>query len=232
MSHWSKIKCIDIGRYTFGIGNVEFVHSKLVKMWQNVKNAPSQYDALQDAMQFHTQWGMSGTVDEVAMGYGAHTSLRCWVGLYEQLFENDRFEAIMLNTNRSDEDRRLLGFYNCMLEGVPHQWEWPEVWTPKWKNHPLTGKKVTALHELGPHSHPEVLAWATELLSVNMEWFHKMDFGIPPDRELSPARWVEYDGVEHAGKLYAARTEEVWENGVQSVPLRLRKEFLPWDHEM
>ena len=171
MMHLGEAVCVGIGRFQLRgrFSHVQIVHRKLVQMWPNVASTPEDYDVFADVLQLPS-FNDDRTFSMFNVGaWAAHTSLRRWVGLYDE-FLRVGVDLGPYLTGMNYEQRLLFGRFVLSLRGLQHTYPGSSipshadyVHQRRMRNRPM--------NKLGPSDGPEMLAWATDVLSVNIAAF-------------------------------------------------------------
>jgi hypothetical protein len=119
MMHLGDATCVDIGRSQLSgtFSQIHIVNRKLVKMWPNVASTPEDYDVYADVL------GLDSVNDRCILSmcngvaWAAHTSLRRWVGLYDELVHAP-LDPILVD--KTDEQRALLDRFVLSTRGLQH----------------------------------------------------------------------------------------------------------------
>ena len=171
MMHLGEAVCVGIGRFQLRgrFSHVQIVHRKLVQMWPNVASTPEDYDVFADVLQLPS-FNDDRTFSMFNVGaWAAHTSLRRWVGLYDE-FLRVGVDLGPYLTGMNYEQRLLFGRFVLSLRRLQHTYPGSSipshadyVHQRRMRNRPM--------NKLGPSDGPEMLAWATDVLSVNIAAF-------------------------------------------------------------
>lgn len=171
MMHLGEAVCVDIGRFQLRgrSSHVQIINRKLVQMWPNVASTPEDYDVYADVQQlssFNDERTFS--IFNVA-AWAAHTSLRRWVGLYNEFLRVGVDLGTYL-TGMNYEQRSLFGRFVISLRGLQHTY--PGSFIPSHADYVHQSRiRSRPMNKLGPSDGPEMLAWATAVLSVNIAAF-------------------------------------------------------------
>lgn len=199
-----EVTCVDVGRYVLQgqLEHVMFANSKLLRMWPNVANMPADYDAHSEAEEVLKRWSMSGNMANL-MAWASQTSLRLWVGLYEQAIDSVGEEWPDFQSEEFHRRLQIGSFVRTMQSRMP------DVPLAPQGEHGLH----VSLHKLRPSHDPATLEWATELLCMNIA-SHRLYFDDVQSYESVETSWPEVDGVEPTGFLQARAqnaARAVWE---------------------
>lgn len=138
-------------------------------MWPNIASTPEDYDVYADVLQLPSlnDEGTFGMFNLAA--WGAHTSLRRWVGLFDEFLRVDvRLDSSLAGMN--DEQRSLFDRYVLSLRGLQHMH--PGSSAPRFSEYVHQSRmRKRPMNMLRPSDGPEMLARATDLLSVNIAAF-------------------------------------------------------------
>ncbi|KAK5123724.1 hypothetical protein LTR85_002360 [Meristemomyces frigidus] len=201
-----ELTCVEVGRYRLSTdyGDVTVANSKILKMWPNVASTPLEYDAKAEARRVIDEWlqpRIFKVVCRTDMAWAAHTSLRLWVGLFE--------EALAAKYSVWDEDGDVddieLEYRHDVIAWLGALKIHEAIgWTP-----PGVDGRHVAMHTLGPQHDAVTLEWATELLAMNIETYFTSD----PSRLFGPdvdakACWAELEDGESVGAVIHARHVE------------------------
>ncbi|KXS95864.1 hypothetical protein AC578_7870 [Pseudocercospora eumusae] len=189
-----SVICRDIGRYRIKNqpAQVQFVNSKLVKLWPSAASMPEDYEALEVAYSIHSGSGITDYSQNL-VAWASHTSFRLWVGLHEVITapranENSPFDDDFDSPEYEEYMRKAIersGFVRSIVSDPPtvsHFSSSPDQAVP--------------LHKLGPQHDPARLEQATEMLSMNIGRYRWLKYtGEPwdPEKEIEPS-WVELGG--------------------------------------
>jgi hypothetical protein len=194
MMHLGEATCVDIGRFKLSgkFSYIQIIHRKLVKMWPNVASTPEDYDVYADVL------GLDSVNDECILSmcngvaWAAQTSLRRWVGLYDEFLQ---FRLDPFLRDKTNEQRALLGRFVLSTRKLQHLYPGSSV--PSYVEYMYQSRvRNRLMHTLRPSDDPEMLAWATDLLSVNIAAFIPLR-GRRPQAFLQRAHWAETDGGLH-----------------------------------
>jgi len=219
---FGTIICVDIGRYRLSTshGVFDIMNSKLVKMWPDVANTPTEYDAKAEVRRIIDQWQLSTglfSCPRLNMAFASQISLRLWVGLFSNvLFAADKEWAMLDDPDSPDLPlwRDLVNFNttvrhslqaNSLLDGVPH------IDLP--------------LCELGPKHNSQQLEWITEVLAMNIETFSQPAGLFRPPQDAK-ACWPELENGEslvvvaaRAAAVERARVDAWYRDNYITIPI-------------
>lgn len=171
MMHLGEAVCVDIGRFQLGgkFSHVQIVHRKLVQMRPNVASTPEDYDVFADVLQLpNVNRKFAFSMFNMA-AWAAHTSLRRWVGLYDEFVRID-VDMDPFSTGMNNEQRSLLGRFALSLRGLRHMYPGSSI--PSHSDYVYQSRmRKRPMKMLRPSDGPEMLAWATDVLSVNIAAF-------------------------------------------------------------
>lgn len=149
------VTCVDVGRYKLHAmdGRIDFVHTKLSRMWPKVQKTPDDFDAFQVAVGLLKGWDLVGNLQN-QMAWVSQTSLQLWVGLRQACIDHCRKacdDGIMPPVNP---------LHTAFMQTM--------------KRHALMPPFVVVecpLRKLGPGDNSDDLEWATEFLALNVETY-------------------------------------------------------------
>ena len=186
MMHLGEAVCVDIGRFQLRgrFSHVQIVHRKLVKMWPNVVSTPENYDVYADIL------GLPSFDDECTFdlfnvaAWATHTSLRRWVGLYDEFLRIDvHLDSYLAGMNHAQ--RSLFERFVLSMRWLRHIYPGSSV--PSYSDYVYQSRmRRRPMKTLRPSDGPETLAWATDLLSVNITAFFPLS-GFTPLATLQRA---------------------------------------------
>jgi len=191
--------CVDIGRYQLHgkFSRFQFVHRRLVQLWPDVKSTPEDYDAFEDFDSMRTKWPPRGNSQDFPRWY-LQTSLRCWVGLADEIrkiklaHSLEPHEVDSVECPHLPEGARLEIFARWFTSTCPFDFISLDMNTDSG-----IGRLVTDLpiHQLGPGHGHEVLSLITEVLSLETTIYHsEYDNNDRPQKRWREAHWAETDG--------------------------------------
>lgn len=183
-THLGQAVCTDIGRFSLcgKFKDIQIVHQKLVRMWPEVVNTPAGYHVRSDvhaAIRAARLWPWFLRVPT----WAAQTSLRRWVGLYDDILRLVRGSITYQSVN--GEELSLLRRFSYSLRRPSRQY--------------YTGNGDLLLHELKPSEASSSLEAATDLISINIAGYYaevSRDRNVDPPR-LCAAHWADVDGGMH-----------------------------------
>lgn len=196
MMQLGEAVCVNIGRFELRgrFSHIRIVHRKLVKMWPDVASTPEDYDVYADVLGLTNLHGECiFEMFNVAL-WAAHTSLRRWVGLYDELLRG-HFGLDPYLLGKSNEQLALLGRFVHSHRGLQHLNPGSSI--PSYARYVHESKARHRLVKmLRPSDGPEMLTWATDLLSVNITAFYPSQ---ADDRQayLQRTHWADTDGGMH-----------------------------------
>lgn len=189
MAKLGKATCVKIGRFQLKgkFKNIEIVNRKLLKMWPGVVNAPKDFDAYLEVLVLQVENNIPPAMWNATV-WASQTSLRRWVGLYDEVFNTTDHAA----QNWDEQKTEILKEFSDSVRG----------WMPK--SYLDVRQENQSLRSLKPGDNEALLAWATELLSINIAAYYA-DTGLDDDGgvELRAAHWVETDGGLHIFRIMA-----------------------------
>lgn len=197
-----EVTCVDIGKYRLSgeYSKIMVANSKVLKLWPSVAGMPAEYDALAEARQVLVQWGLSTSLPKW-MAWASQTSLRLWVGLFEQMLVEAAkpFDRHSVDIDSPEVGRRRdLGVWYQSIKFTT------DVDRTPWG---ADGDRVP-MHELGPRHDSSTLEWASELLAMNIETFVTPQemFSTPGSCGDTQACWPELEDGESIGAARAAES--------------------------
>jgi hypothetical protein len=182
------VTCVDIGRFRLcdDYERIQIVHRKLVKMWPDVKNTPKDYDVCSDVLGLIKATPLN-LANRSVPAWAAQTSLRRWVGLFDELV---RVRANELKHEAGLDKQQLLIRFKRSTRYI-------DRWNPVG-----TGLVPTyRLRELTPRDPAVLLETATDILSVNIAaYYAESGENLPAGLrglKLRAAHWVDADSGTH-----------------------------------
>lgn len=121
MMQLGEAVCVNIGRFQLRgrFSHIQIVHRKLVKMWPGVASTPEDYDVYADVLGLTNLHGECIFEMFNVAAWAAHTSLRRWVGLYDELLRG-HFGLDPYLLGKSNEQLALLGRFVHSHRGLQH----------------------------------------------------------------------------------------------------------------
>lgn len=185
--------CVDIGRFQLNgrFSRIQILDRKLVKMWPDVVRTPDDYDVYADVLAIINANDSCLRMSNVPI-WAAQTSLRRWVGLYQEVFRcafSPDEDALLAELNA---ERRLIltQFQRSLLCLTHHAIENPvNIYEDRARGKPLKPLKLG--------DDPALLAWATDLLSINTTAYHSCEDQFRVSGDPRFIHWVEFRGGMH-----------------------------------
>jgi hypothetical protein len=192
-THLGNATCVDIGRFQLNgrFSHVQVVHRKLVKMWPDVVSTPDDYDVYTDVLAVIKANGSSLRMPNVPIR-AAQTSLRRWVGIFQEVFRwlYSAIPDARLAELDAEQKTILIQFQRTLMFTTYNAIETSiNIWEDRARGRPLK--------TLGPGDDPALLAWATDLLSVNITAYHPCVDRFRIDGDGRSAHWVGSHGGMH-----------------------------------
>jgi hypothetical protein len=196
LMHLGEASCVDIGRFQLSgkFGSIHIVHRKLVKMWPNVMDTPEEYDVYADLLGVVHNDISSFPVMQNVPAWAAQTSLRRWVGLYNELICAD-FNLGAYLESKNAEQRSLLTRFLRSTRGLATSHNGRLLLTYSILMSECRSRNMR-LNMLRPGEDPEMLARATDILSLNIAAYFARRDDLRRD-SLCLAHWAEADGGMH-----------------------------------
>jgi len=197
-AHLGEAICVNIGRFQLcgKFSHIQIVYRKLVKMWPNVVSTPEDYDVYADMLgllRFHGYSIFPALYNAAA--WAAHTFLRRWVGLYNEVLRAE-FGLNHYLMGKSTEQQALLVQFVRSARCLQHQH--PGSFIPSYARYVHESRsRHRLMNTLRPSDDHEMLAWATDILSVNIAGFHPSLQGNDRQAYFQLAHWAETDGGMH-----------------------------------
>lgn len=182
--------CTDIGKYKLcgQLDGITFAHEQLLQMWPQVTNTPEEFDALDQVRAVLSESSLNAVLSNI-MAWGAHTSLRIWVGLLQQFSDRLLEENIDPSAGLFE-----LGAFKDSLVG--------EIVLPR----------NFQLRELGTSDNTVLLERVTEMFSVNIQSY-VLTLTDEEDVIMRP-RWVELGNESEIERqvTYQAKRREAFDD--------------------
>jgi hypothetical protein len=196
------ITCIDVGVYQLQdkLEKVRIVNRKLVELWPEVRDAPPDYDGVEDAMMeiYHLD---SSEMAYNVPAWAAQTSFRCWVALQQKFLDlrvsgkwDELEEKAFTGTldDDVDDDLNQNAFMFSLLTSLDDSTRLP-----------LSGfQRLSSgeyqIKDLVSGDPSELLDEATEFLSHNVTGYNKVSCHITGESEptLCTINWGANDDGE------------------------------------
>jgi len=197
MMHLGEAICVSIGRFQLRgkFSHIQIVHRKLVKMWPNVASTPEDYDVYADVLGLPTlDCGHLLPFNNNVPAWAAQTSLRRWVGLCNEWLRVT-FDLDSHLMGKTKQQQTLLRRFLDSTRGLEHLH--PGSSLPSYAGYIYESRiRRKLVHMLRPGDSPEMLAWATDLLSINIAAYRSVQvFGR--GAHLRQSHWAEADGGMH-----------------------------------
>lgn len=187
MVQLGEVTCIDVGRFSCEgpFEDTHIVHRKLVKMWPEVLDTPRDYNVCSEALAL-VEAAVLCPWFHRASAWAAQTSLRRWIGLFDEAIRVSHGEGDARNKN--DGEKALLVRFLCSTRNH----------TP-WHVDGHGSRFKGMLNELRPGDDPSTLESATDFISINIEGYNAEGglYGYGRTFKLRAAHWVETDGGMH-----------------------------------
>jgi hypothetical protein len=191
---------VDIGRYQLhgAFSRIQFVQRRLVQLWPSVKNTPEDYDPIQDFESMRTKWPPRGNSEDFTRWY-LQTSLRCWVGLAEEVRRVGLAHSLEPHDDSVEcphmpDEARLEIFAEFLNSTCPFDYNSLDMNTDSNIGRVVRDCPCPISH-LGPEHGHEVLSKFTEILSLETTIYHsEYDNNGRPQRRWREAYWAEIDG--------------------------------------
>jgi hypothetical protein len=125
-------------------------------MWPNVASTPEDYDVFADVLQLpNVNRKFAFSMFNMA-AWAAHTSLRRWVGLYDEFVRID-VDMDPFSTGMNNEQRSLLGRFALSLRGLRHMYPGSSI--PSHSDYVYQSRmRKRPMKMLRPSDGPEMLA--------------------------------------------------------------------------
>jgi hypothetical protein len=195
-----QVTCVDIGVYQLQgkLENVRIVNSQLVDLWPEVRNTPSGYDGVEDAMMVISDLETSECGHNVP-AWTAQTSLRCWVALQQKFLDlrvsgkwDELDEKAFTGTLDVDDDLHqnafMFSFFMSLEESIR---------LPLSGFHRLSSGEYR-IKDLASGDPCELLDEATEFLAYNITGYMNLSCHITEELEPLPCtiNWGANDDGE------------------------------------
>lgn len=171
MESLGEVTATDVGQYKLHglLEKFTVKNGRLLKMWPSVKDTPGDYDAVEEMDRVERKWENGGYVRNW-MAWAAQTSLRCWVGMYQEavfyLFmeDDEKPRPVWLGGDSDEAAQRHSNVMHFLETTRIRRPDVPFLPPPKTAYQDELGP----IHKLGPEHSDRYLEWATEFLSLNI----------------------------------------------------------------
>jgi hypothetical protein len=200
--------CIDVVVYQLQgkLEKVRIVNRKLVGLWPEVRNAPPDYDGVEDAMMEVYDLDSSEMAHNIP-AWAAQTSFRCWVALQQKFLDlrvsgkwDELDEKAFTGTLDVDDDLNQNAFMFSLLMSLEESSRLPLS-----EFHQLSSGKYQ-IKDLVSGDPSELLEEATEFLAHNITFYKKVSCHITGESEstLCTINWGANDDGETTLDLMVA----------------------------
>ena len=188
--------CVDIGCFQLGgkFSHIQIVHRKMVNTWPEVVATPEGYDVYTDllGLTYH-QFGSILRMPNVLV-WATQTSLRRYISLMNVVIRNALLGASFFKGQNQEQESILKRFwYSCRGFEILQLDRWYFVW---YRYICESRVRKGLLTTLRPGDNPEILAWATDLLSINIAGYIPYWHNGWRDRARH-THWAGQDGGLH-----------------------------------
>lgn len=205
--------CVDVGRYQLHgkFKNIQIVNSKLIKMWQAVRDTPEDYDGVQDALAIID--GLQSSIDVPNVPtWASHTSLRCWVDIQQQflalrvsgewdLLKEKASTGVFRNENEHTDDEFKFDFFRRAAYAAVRT---------SMSAFPLLRTGQHVLKRLQPNDNSDVLNEVSQFVAVNIVLYNHYAPSANDRWTLRPIKWTtEGEDFEKTSLEYMAEQQSI-----------------------
>lgn len=217
------IKCIDVGVYALEgkLPKVHIMNCLLHSLWSAVRNTPSGYDGLVEAMDSIKNLGATALSDNVCV-WASQTSLRCWVDIQQQLLNlhhTGRWADLSQKASAGTLDIGTDGGQVYNFFGQLQNATRLSIFTFQ-----LLGSGKHVLKDLDSNCSSELLSEVTEFLASNIAGCMETSRHVTqhPEYVLSGIRWRNRGG--RTPLSYMLKQQSI---ALLHSPFHYSKEFVP-----